>query len=117
MPNLDNLSQIFSAAAKAAAGQLSTAGKNLLGDVENFAIPELRSLAEELVLLRSRVGPNGISEADAKEWATAEAKRTAQRIAWVATEMVLLEAQKIVDAALAAAKTVINTSFGFALFP
>src|SRR4051812_18635935 len=109
MANLDTLSTLFTNAANAAGSALSTATRNLSGDVQNFVIPELRNLAEQIVLIRSRTGPDGLTPDTAKFLITHDVGNAVTRISTVAAELILTEVQDIINAALKAAADVVNT--------
>jgi hypothetical protein len=116
MPNLDTLNILFTNAATAAGSALSTAGRDLSGDVQNFVIPELRNLAEQIVLIKSRTGPDGLSDETAEHMIASDVTHAVNRITMVAAELLVTEVQNIINSALQAAAGVVNTAFGFKIF-
>lgn len=105
------LTQAMGQAAQAAASTAGTAGRNLLGDVQNFVLPELRGLADDLVEIQAA----GLDEKVAKLLMQNAVHSATTRIAAVAAELTLLEIQRIINAALQAVADVVNKALPFAL--
>jgi hypothetical protein len=108
--SLDALTNAMSAAARAAGQSAGGAGKDLTGDVENFVLPQMQGIASQIVAIET----GGFDQDTARLLMSMEINNVSSVICSV-SELVALEVQAIINAALKAVADVVNTSLRFAL--
>ena len=108
--SLSELTNAMSAAARAAGQSASTAGKDLTGDVERFVLPQMEGIASQIISIQT----GGFDEDTAKLLMSMEINQVSSVICSV-SELIALEVQNIINAALQAVASLINSSLRFAL--
>jgi hypothetical protein len=109
--SLSELTNAMSAAARAAGRSASsTAGKDLTGDVERFVLPQIEGIASQIISIET----GDFDEATAKLLMSMEINHVSSVICSV-SELVALEVQNIINAALQAVAGLVNTSLRFTL--
>jgi len=108
--SLSELTNAMSAAARAAGRSASTAGKDLTGDVERFVVPQLEGIASQIISIET----GGFDEDTAKLLMSMEINHVSSVICSV-SELIALEVQNIINAALQAVAGLVNSSLRFAL--
>jgi hypothetical protein len=108
--SLGELTNAMSAAARAAGRSASTAGKDITGDVERFVIPQMEGIASQIISIET----GGFDEDTAKLLMSMELNHVSSVICSV-SELIALEVQNIINAALQAVASVVNSSLRFAL--
>jgi hypothetical protein len=108
--SLSGLTDAMSVAARAAGQAASTSGKDITGDVERFVIPQMEGIASQIVAIES----GGFDEVTAKLLMSMEINHVSSVICSL-SELVALEVQNIINAALQAVAALVNTSLRFAL--
>jgi hypothetical protein len=111
MPHsLSDLTKAMSAAARDAGRSANTAGKDLTGDVERFVLPQMEGIASQIVAIET----GDFDEATAKLLMSMEINHVSSVVCSV-SELVALEVQNIINAALQAVAGLVNTSLRFTL--
>jgi hypothetical protein len=108
--SLSELTDTMSAAAKAASQAASRGGKDITGDVEKFVLPQMEGIASQIIAIET----GGFDEGTAKLLMSMEMNHVSSVICSI-SELVALEVQNIVNAALQAVAAVVNTSLRFTL--
>ena len=108
--SLSELTNAMSAAARSAGQSASIAGKDLTGDVERFVVPQMEGIASQIVSIQT----GGFDEDTVKLLMSMEIHHVSSVICSV-SELVALEVQNIINAALQAVAGLVNTSLRFAL--
>jgi hypothetical protein len=108
--SLSELANAMSAAARAAGRSASTAGKDLTGDVERFVVPQMEGIASQIISIET----GGFDEDTAKLLMSMELNHVSSVVCSV-SELIALEVQSIINAALQAVASVVNSSLRFAL--
>jgi hypothetical protein len=100
----------MSMAAKAAGQTASTAGKDLTSDVEKFVIPQMEGIASQIIAIEN----GGFDQVTAKLLMSMEVHHVSSVVCSI-SELVAMEVQNIINAALQAVAALVNTSLRFAL--
>ena len=108
--SLSELTNAMSAAARSAGQSASTAGKDLTGDVERFVVPQMEGIASQIISIET----GGFDEDTAKLLMSMELNHVSSVVCSV-SELIALEVQSIINAALQAVASVVNSSLRFAL--
>ena len=108
--SLSELTNAMSAAARSAGQSASTAGKDLTGDVERFVVPQMEGIASQIISIQT----GGFDEDTAQLLMSMEIHHVSSVICSV-SELIALEVQSIINAALQAVASVVNSSLRFAL--
>ena len=108
--SLSELTNTMSAAARAAVRSASTAGRDLAGDVERFVVPQMEGIASQIISIET----GGFDEDTAKLLMSMELNHVSSVVCSV-SELIALEVQNIINAALQAVASVVNSSLRFAL--
>ena len=108
--SLNELTGAMSAAARAAGQSASTAGKDLTGDVERLVLPQMEGIASQIIAIETA----GFDQSTAKLLMSMEINHVSSVICSV-SELVALEVQNIINAALQAVAALVNTSLRFTL--
>jgi len=108
--SLDTLTSALSAAAKAAGQAASSGGKDITGDVEKFVVPQMQGIASQIIAIET----GGFDQVTATLLLSMELKHVNSVICTV-SELVALEVQNIINAALQAIAAAVNGALGFAL--
>jgi hypothetical protein len=108
--SLNELTGAMSVAVRAAGQSASTAGKDLTGDVERFVVPQMEGIASQIIAIET----GGFDQATAKLLMSMEINHASSVICSV-SELVALEVQNIINAALQAVAAAVNTSLRFTL--
>lgn len=108
--SLSELTNAMSAAARTAGRSASTAGKDITGDVERFVLPQMEGIASQIISIET----GGFDQATAKLLMSMEIHHVSSVICSV-SELIALEVQNIINAALQAVASAVNTSLRFPL--
>ncbi len=108
--SLDTLTNALSAAAKAAGQAASTGGKDITGDVQKFVVPQMQGIASQIIAIET----GGFDETTAKKLLEMELIHV-NSVVCAVSELVALEVQNIINAALQAIAATVNGALGFAL--
>ena len=108
--SLSDLTNARSAAARDAGRSASTAGKDFTGDVERFVLPQMEGIASQIISIET----GGFDEDTAKLLMSMEINHVSSVICSV-SELVALEVQNIINAALQAVASLVNSSLRFTL--
>ena len=108
--SLNELTGAMSAAARAAGQSAGTAGKDLTGDVERLVLPQMEGIASQIIAIETA----GFDQGTAKLLMSMEINHVSSVICSV-SELVALEVQNIINAALQAVAALVNTSLRFTL--
>ena len=108
--SLDTLTSALSAAAKAAGQAASTGGKDITGDVQKFVVPQMQGIASQIIAIET----GGFDETTAKKLLEMELIHV-NSVVCAVSELVALEVQNIINAALQAIAATVNGALGFAL--
>jgi hypothetical protein len=108
--SLNELTNAMSVAAKAAGGAASTTGKDITGDVETFVLPQMEGIASQIIAIET----GGFDQVTAKLLMSMEINHVSSVICSI-SELVALEVQNIINAALQAVAALVNTSLRFTL--
>jgi hypothetical protein len=108
--SLNELTGAMSAAARAAGQSASNAGKDLTGDVERFVLPQMEGIASQIIAIEA----GRFDQGTAKLLMSMEINHVSSVICSV-SELVALEVQNIINAALQAVAALVNTSLRFTL--
>jgi hypothetical protein len=108
--SLDTLTSALSAAAKAAGQAASTGGKDITGDVQKFVVPQMEGIASQIIAIES----GGFDQATATLLLSMELNHVSSVICSI-SELVALEVQNIINAALQAIAATVNGALGFVL--
>lgn len=113
--NVDTLTQALTQGARAAGNALSASGRNVRGDIDKFVVPELRSIAEQLVLLEEKKLRGVLTQNSAQMVLHAQIDGVKRTIIPAMVELTLTELQSVINAALQAVASVVNGALGFAV--
>ena len=108
--SLDTLTSALSAAAKAAGQAASTGGRDITGDVQKFVVPQMEGIASQIIAIES----GGFDQATATLLLSMELNHVSSVICSI-SELVALEVQNIINAALQAIAATVNGALGFVL--
>jgi len=108
--SLNELTNAMSVAAKAAGEAASTAGKDITGDVEKFVLPQMEGIASQIIAIET----GGFDQVTAKLLMSMEINHVSSVICSI-SELVALDVQNIINAALQAVAALVNTSLRFTL--
>jgi hypothetical protein len=108
--SLDTLTSALSAAAKAAGQAASTGGKDITGDVQKFVVPQMQGIASQIIAIET----GGFDEETAKKLLSMELIHV-NSVVCAVSELVALEVQNIINAALQAIAATVNGALGFVL--
>ena len=108
--SLNTLTSALSAAAKAAGQAASTGGKDITGDVQKFVVPQMEGIASQIIAIET----GGFDQATATLLLSMELNHVSSVICSI-SELVALEVQNIINAALQAIAAAVNGALGFAL--
>jgi|HubBroStandDraft_5_1064220.scaffolds.fasta_scaffold1021387_1 hypothetical protein len=108
--SLDTLTSALSTAAKAAGQAASTGGKDITGDVQKFVVPQMEGIASQIIAIES----GGFDQATATLLLSMELNHVSSVICSI-SELVALEVQNIINAALQAIAATVNGALGFVL--
>jgi hypothetical protein len=108
--SLNELTSALSIAATAAGQAASTAGKDITSDVERFVVPQMEGIASQIIAIET----GGFDQATARLLMSMEINHVSSVICSV-SELVALEVQNIINAALQAVAALVNTSLRFTL--
>jgi hypothetical protein len=108
--SLNTLTSAMAAAAKAAGQSAGTAGRDLTGDVEKFVIPQMQGIASQIIAIET----GGFDQATSQLLMSMEINHVSSVICSL-TELVALEVQNIINAALQAIAATVNAALGFVL--
>ena len=93
------------------AGQAaSTGGKDITGDVQKFVIPQMQGIASQIITIET----GGFDQATAQLLLSMELNHVSSVVCAV-SELVALQVQNIINAALQAIAATVNGALGFAL--
>ena len=108
--SLNELTSAMSEAARAASQRATMAGKDLTGDVETFVLPQMQGIASQIIAIEA----GGFDKSTAKLLMSMEVNHVNSVICSV-SELVALEVQNIINAALQAVAAAVNSSLRFTL--
>jgi hypothetical protein len=108
--SLNTLTSALSAAAKAAGQAASTGGKDITGDVQKFVVPQMEGIASQIIAIET----GGFDQATATLLLSMELNHVSSVICSI-SELVALEVQNIINAALQAIAATVNGALGFVL--
>jgi Flp pilus assembly protein TadG len=116
MAFVDDVKAALEQGAHAGAAALSTAGKDLTGDVERFVIPHLADIAIQIASIAEKRAAGIFTDVTTKNLLDSEKDAIEVLVKTVVT-LVVLEVQNLVNAIWAAVASVVNGKIGFTLLP
>jgi hypothetical protein len=116
MAFVDDVKAALEQGAHAGAAALSTAGKDLTGDVERFVIPHLADVAVHVASIVEKRAAGIYTDVTAKNLLDSQRDSVEILVETIVT-LVVLEVQNLVNAIWAAVASVINGKLGFSLIP
>jgi hypothetical protein len=110
----DDVLAALSAGAKAGATAAEGAGQDLVQDVDKFLIPHLEDIAIQVASIVVKRQQGVFTDATAKALIDSQ-EDAIETLVETMLSLAVLEAQKIVNAIVAALTQAVNTALGFAL--
>ena len=115
MPTLvEDITTALQNGAKAGATAASTAGRDLLHDIETFVVPHMEDIAIQVASIIQKRNDGTFTDVTAKDLLDSE-KDAIKVIIEAVTTLVVFEVQQILNAIIDALTTAVNTAVGFAL--
>lgn len=115
MPSLvETITGALTEGARTGAAQLSTAGRDLVSDVETFVVPHFEDIAVQVAAIVAKHQSGIYSDITARKLLQSEADAVQVLVETIVT-LAVVEVQAIVNAVFAAMAGVVNGAVGIAL--